>query len=80
LIGREFDLVDFVQGFVEQRVLLMEPGDDQMLSVPASWTDAQAPDPFVVVAAGRSLFRPEDLLELVRLLHHVQGTVKEILP
>ena len=36
--------------------------------------------PFVVVADGRSLFRPDDLLELVRLLHQIKGAVKEILP
>jgi hypothetical protein len=32
--------------------------------VPTAWTDAAPADPFVVVAAGRSLFRVVDLLEL----------------
>ena len=37
-------------------------------SVPTSWTDASEADPFVVVAAGRSLFRITDLLVLVQLI------------
>ena len=36
--------------------------------MPASWTDVVDPDPFVVLAAGRSLFRVEDLLALAALL------------
>jgi hypothetical protein len=34
--------------------------------VPTSWTDAVGVDAFVVVAAGRSLFRVVDLLELAQ--------------
>ena len=40
----------------------------QLTALPASWTDGIAADPFVAVSAGRSLFRAEDLLELVRLV------------
>ena len=36
--------------------------------LPASWTDAGSPDPFVTVAAGRAHFRLADLLVLVGLL------------
>ena len=36
----------------------------RLIALPASWTDLVSPDPFVVVAAGRSLFRTEDLCEL----------------
>ncbi|HEX2697459.1 MAG TPA: DUF5372 family protein, partial [Anaerolineales bacterium] len=35
-------------------------------SLPTSWTDASAVDPFVALAAGRSLFRVADLIELAR--------------
>jgi hypothetical protein len=44
--------------------------DDQgrLRAVPADWTDVFPPDPFVVIAAGRSLFRFGDLLELARCL------------
>jgi hypothetical protein len=34
-------------------------------SMPASWTDVQGPDPYTVLAAGRSHFRVEDLRRLV---------------
>jgi hypothetical protein len=37
-------------------------------SIPACWTTAVAADPFVTVAAGRCLFRYEDLLKLADLL------------
>ncbi len=36
--------------------------------MPASWTDAVAEDPFVVVAAGRAPFRAADLLKLADLV------------
>jgi len=37
-----------------------------MHTLPASWTDIIAVDPFVTMAAGRSLFRVADLIQLVR--------------
>ena len=40
-------------------------------SVPLQWTDIGPKDPFVVVSAGRSLFRVEDLLGLVRLIEEI---------
>lgn len=47
------------------------------MSVPASWTDLVAEDPLVEVAAGRSLFRAVDLIELAQLVKSVRaGCVK----
>jgi hypothetical protein len=43
-------------------------GDGELLSLPVEWTDLAGEDPFVVVAAGRSLFRTQDLLDLAGLL------------
>jgi hypothetical protein len=40
----------------------------QLRAVPASWTSLAAPDPFVIIAAGRSLHRVSDLLELAALI------------
>jgi len=37
-----------------------------MHTLPASWTDIIAVDPFVTMAAGRSLFRVADLIQLAR--------------
>ena len=38
------------------------------MSMPARWTSAEAEDPFVVVAAGRSRFRAADLIDLAALV------------
>ena len=40
----------------------------RLVHLPASWTDVVEPDPFVVVAAGRSSFRLNDLLRLAALV------------
>jgi hypothetical protein len=40
-------------------------------SVPLHWTDIGPEDPFVVVSAGRSLFRVEDLLGLARIIEEI---------
>jgi len=42
-------------------------------SVPIQWTDVGPKDPFVVVSAGRSLFRVEDLLSLVSLVEEINN-------
>jgi len=47
-------------------------------SVPLDWTGLEPPDPFVVVSAGRSLFRIEDLLRLARFVSEIgTGTANE---
>ena len=42
-------------------------------SVPFDWTDIGPKDPFVTVSAGRTLFRVEDLLGLVRLIEEIRS-------
>ena len=42
-------------------------------SLPAGWTDVQGPDPFRVLAAGRTFFRVENLLALAALLEQLSG-------
>jgi hypothetical protein len=54
-------------------VFFREPGQPRVRSLPADWTDLVAPDPFVVVSAGRSPFRPADLLQLAALLRDRDG-------
>jgi len=46
-------------------------------SVPLQWTDIGAKDPFVVVSAGRSPFRVEDLLGLVRLMEEIYSASRK---
>lgn len=52
----------------EHRVFYREPGSERTSSLPASWTDVEGPDPFVVMGKGRSYFKVEDLLSLAGLL------------
>jgi hypothetical protein len=48
--------------------------------MPAGWTDVEGPDAFLMLAAGRTAFRVEDLLALARLLVELDGRVKETSP
>ncbi|MBV9544497.1 MAG: hypothetical protein JOY61_08970 [Chloroflexi bacterium] len=52
-----------------------EPGLAAVRSLPATWTDVVAVDAFVVISAGRSYFRPEDLLQLALLLKELKARV-----
>ena len=54
------------------RVLLK--ADGHICSVPREWTDLVAPDPEVAIAAGRSLFRLRDLMDLARIVADLAAT------
>jgi len=73
LLGLEYDLVGYAHSWGEHRVFFREPGEERVRSMPASWTDVDGPDPFLELAAGRTPFRVEDLLALVRLLAEIDG-------
>jgi hypothetical protein len=53
-------------------VFFRKPGDQRVYSVPASWTDVEGPDPFVILSAGRSLFRFDDLVALSGLIQELR--------
>ncbi len=69
----------------EDRVFFLD-GEGTQRSLPRGWTSVADPDPFVTLAAGRSVVRVEDLLALVELLDSVRAAggarraVREILP
>ena len=73
------------QTWGEDRVFFLDEEGTQR-SLPKGWTDAADPDPFVVLAGGRSALRMEDLLALVELVDDLRaagedaGAVREILP
>jgi len=46
-------------------------------SLPRGWTDAADLDPFVVLAAGRSPFRVEDLVALADLVAELRNPKQE---
>jgi hypothetical protein len=66
LAGRDFEFVVHKQNWGEDRVWLHDEAG-KLFSLPAGWTDVAAPDPFVVVAAGRCPFTTDDLLAVAGL-------------
>jgi hypothetical protein len=44
----------------------------RLVSLPAQWTSILSLDPFVAIAAGRSPFRVQDLLELSHLIARIR--------
>ena len=68
LSGQQFAVVTYRHSFGDQRVFFHD-ADGQLRSIPALWTSLVAPDPTVVLAAGRAPFRVGDRLAVARLLH-----------
>lgn len=73
LTGQEFALVGYAHSWGEHRVYYRELGSEVVRSLPASWTDVQGPNLFIVLGEGRSYFRVDDLLALVGLLQELMG-------
>ena len=67
LSGQSFEFVKRLQTWQSDLVYFLDSAGE-LVSVPAAWTDLVAPDPFVVVAAGRAAFRAGDLAELAELV------------
>ena len=63
-------MVTYRHRWGEHRVFFYDAAG-QLRSIPALWTSLVAPDPVVVLAAGRSLFRVSDLLAVARLLQRL---------
>jgi hypothetical protein len=63
LFGREFEFVALRNNWGEDRVCFHDE-HGELKSLPTAWTDAMDLDPFVIMAAGRSPFRVQDLLAL----------------
>ncbi|MGH9107630.1 MAG: DUF5372 family protein [Acidimicrobiales bacterium] len=72
LAGQSFERVGFAHTWGEHRVFFKKPGDEQVYSLPARWTDVEGRDPVVVMGAGRSPFQVADLVALARLLAQVE--------
>jgi len=70
LYQRKFRLVTCRSNWGEDRVYFHDE-DGRLSSLPAAWTSAVPPDPFVVMANGRSAFRVQDLLELAVVLRQL---------
>ena len=70
--GREFEFVQRRRTWDVDRVFLRVRGGD-VVSLPAAWTDAVGPDPFVVAAGGGVPFRTADLLAAADLVARLRG-------
>jgi hypothetical protein len=60
-------LVTYRHNWGEYRVYFHDD-QNRLVALPVSWTDLFPSDPFVLISAGRSAFRVQDLLELAQLL------------
>ena len=69
LRGQQFRLVKYRHNWGEDRAYYHDDG--QLTSIPAAWTSLSARDPFLELSAGRSEFRPVDLVELAALVSRV---------
>ena len=58
------------------RVFYLDEAGKQC-SLPAGWTDVIPQDPFVCIAAGRSPFRVQELVELSRLILEISQSKDE---
>jgi len=73
LAGQEFEFVKRRRNWQLDRVYYFDAAGE-LATLPAEWTDVVAPDPFVVVAAGRAPFRTGDLLTLTELLSRLRSS------
>ena len=74
LCGREFPLVCRRPIFGRCHVYLHDVRG-RLQAIPVEWTDLAGPDVFVEVSAGRSAFRPDDLLRLADLVESLRREI-----
>ena len=78
LTSREFELVCSYRRSPGEVLLQFEDETGRLRSIPQAWTDAGEPDPFVSLAAGRSHFRLEDLVQLADLLQQLKRRERDL--
>jgi len=66
--GRRFEPVEYKNAWGEDRVYFHNE-EQQLIALPATWTDVVAVDPLVSMGNGRALFRADDLCELAGYSH-----------
>ena len=76
LYGQHFEIVSYYHHWGIYKVTFYDaPG--HVRTRPSAWTSLVPPDPFVVLAQGRALFRPDDLLALATLLGRLDPDRRE---
>jgi hypothetical protein len=76
LFGQTFQLVDVHQHWGENRVVFQDPAG-KLHSIVTAWTDVLPADPIVIISAGRSPFRLQDLIELAQLVADLKAKVHD---
>ncbi len=77
LCGQTFLLLSQRFAWGEERVFFSDPQTHQVRSLPQAWTSLALPDPFLVVAAGKTVLRFSDLEQLAQLLRQKQTHSQE---
>jgi hypothetical protein len=77
LCGQSFPLLSQSRAWGEERVFFTDPQTHQIRSLPLAWTSLALPDPFLVVAAGRTVLRFEDIEHLNQMLKALPTHQKE---
>jgi hypothetical protein len=72
LSGQTFSLLSQRFAWGEERVFFSDPHIHQVRSLPLAWTSLALPDPFVVVAEGKTVLRFGDLHQLTQFLKEMQ--------
>jgi Family of unknown function (DUF5372) len=70
--GRRFELIEYKNAWGEDRVYFHNE-EQQLIALPASWTDVVAADPVVSMGKGQALFRAGDLSELAGLVRRLSS-------
>ena len=76
LYGQQFEILTCRHNWGEYRVSFYDTAD-HVRALPATWTSLVAPEPDVVLSAGRAAFRVADLLELSHLIGRIEEGRKE---
>ena len=77
LYGCKFNLFTYRHNWGKFRVYFYDK-EDNLISIPATWTDIEPEDPFVEASQGQSLFRIEDLIQLVDVIENVNESLNKL--
>jgi hypothetical protein len=71
LYGQQFEILTCRHNWGEYRVTFSDT-PEHVRALPAAWTSIVPPEPDVVLAAGRAVFRVADLLQLSHLVGRIE--------
>jgi len=71
LYGQKFSLVTFRQNWAVDKVYYHDD-QGQLKSLPSSYTDILPTDPFIVLSGQKSIFHPQHILALLRIMESLQ--------